>query len=201
MATPETDLAQILEESLQVSKSRFTIDTWQLYRSGRAFQTLVDQTSRVLDALKIRFDVIGAMGRSGAPLASALHLTLSKERPIIDFVYITDPEVGLGLRLLNVPAYKPKIPINGRRVLLVDTALKTGLTALDATEKMMEAGATIGGVLTAVRYESFAKDSDSYQSLRAALKTSGEQEIDGRLIHLYECSVDGEIRYSPSLVK
>jgi orotate phosphoribosyltransferase len=118
--------------------------------------------------IKIEFDYVGALGRSGLPIASALSLRYSDNKDYKPMIFIGDPVIGKHSQW--DPPLKPSISKDdlntGSRVLLLDTVVRTGYTAEDAVDKLLQNGLAPKHFLVLVDFE---KENNSRESIQEIL--------------------------------
>jgi orotate phosphoribosyltransferase len=155
------ELKAYIEKSLyQKEKGYFEYDEWKIFNDPKLLLLATEcLAQRIVDS-KLEFDLFGALGGSGTPLATSLMLEFQKRGFMKQFLHISDPLVGLSslwLRILKPEGAKG-------RILLVDTEVKSGRTVLDGYRKVSNKVGPVTGIAMLTDYVGFP-DRKDYQEI------------------------------------
>lgn len=138
-------------------RKRIGLDEYSVYSERSLLQLVVNHVAETIAREGLTVDVIGAMGPSGIPLAVSLvsHKSMTAQR----WVYVSDPAVGTESRK-EIPIKPPEFKgddafLKGKRVLLVDSVIKTGSTVYEAALKVRKEQASVVAAAVILDYVRF----------------------------------------------
>ena len=109
------------------------LSEWNVYHNVSILRRIIDELASKIDEETWKtIDYIGALGGSGAPLAVGLSLKKQK-----NFIFIND---SWGITKAFQPIKPPNAPIKGKKVLVVDSVFRTGLTTYNGVDVLNKEG-------------------------------------------------------------
>ncbi|MEM2980385.1 MAG: phosphoribosyltransferase [Thermoproteota archaeon] len=118
----------IVKEIIRIcgDKEGFDIFEWRAISDSNLLVKIVNALYEEVKDIWREIDYVAALGGSGCSLASILSANYEKK-----FIFIND---RWGITEKFQPVKPPEVPLVNKTVLLVDTVLRTGLTAYNAIQ-------------------------------------------------------------------
>ncbi|VVB90222.1 Phosphoribosyl transferase domain protein [uncultured archaeon] len=112
----------------------YDLAEWKAYKSNNLLKKIITKLHSQVEPIWTGIDYIAALGGSGSPLAVGLSLYYDK-----NFIFIND-RWGITKKFQPIKPPLPDEDIKGKKVLLVDSVLRTGLTAYNGFKIIKDHG-------------------------------------------------------------
>jgi len=128
------ELAKRIAPHLVVKNHYWEYDSWNIYRD---FDLFLELANALFALVKERIDtsfVLGGLGGSGTPLTLYLMQKVRESGNAMSWLSVSPPDVGILSRWGR--SLKPNSNIKGKKVVLIDTDVKSGFTVYDGYKKI-----------------------------------------------------------------
>lgn len=125
---------RVVQETLIATYNNHPYDLaeWRAFKSSTLLNKIVAKLYSKIEPIFAEINYVAALGGSGSPLAVGLSLKYDK-----DFIFIND---RWGITKKFQPIKPPDVDIRGKKVLLLDSVMRTGLTAYNGFKIIKDNG-------------------------------------------------------------